>query len=259
MYSFVIFKIKKAGKVMGFFSSHPNNFVLEEFDMMHISAIGFFALAILIMIIFRKKIANWKHEKTFRYVITFLAIAFEITYKIWSAYAEDVTFLKDYLPLDLCAISLYLSWVLMFTKKEWIFKLIYFYSLGAMVSLFVPDLGGYGIDHFRYYDYFYVHGYIVFTSFYFVFVYDYKIKFKDLIKATLLLLVIASFTLLIDFLVNANYMFLMEKPEVSSPLDLFGPWPDFVFGMICVVIGVFILAYLPWVFVNLKHKVANKE
>ncbi|MEX1377770.1 MAG: TIGR02206 family membrane protein [Eubacteriales bacterium] len=237
---------------MNFFSSHPNNFILHEFDIMHLFAIAFFAAAVLFVFWLRKKFASWKHEKSFRYTITILAIALEIAYKIWSALTEDVTFLQDFLPLDLCAISLYLCWVLMFTKKRWIFQLIYFYSLGAMVSLFVPDLGGYGIDHFRYYHYFYVHGYIVFTSFYFVFVHKYKIKLKDLLRATVLLLIIAALVLLVDYLADANYMFLMSKPEVGSPLDLFGPWPKYVFAMIGVVIGVFILAYVPWIFANRK-------
>ena len=239
---------------MGFFSDTPNKLLLTEFDPMHIGAIAFFTICIALIIAFKNIILNAKYEKLLRYSITFLAIAFEMSFHIWTALTQDATFLKDFLPLDLCAISLYLCIALMLTKSKWVFKLVYFYSLGAMVSLLVPDLGGYGVDHFRYYHYFYVHGFIMLTSMYFVFVHNYKIVLKDLIRATVLLIFIAGFVMAVDLVVGANYMFLMHKPHVSSPLDLFGPWPEYVYALVFITIAVFIVAYLPWIFVNLRKK-----
>ena len=242
---------------MAFFSAEPHGLFLTEYDVMHIGAILFFVAAITLAVIFRKQLRNSKHEKAFRYTITIIAIAFELIFKIWYVATHGGSFLQEYLPLDLCAITLYLCWVLSFTESKWIFRLIYFYSLGAMVSLFVPELGGFGINHFRYYHYFYVHGYIVFTAVYFAVVHQYKITFKDLIRATAILVVLAAFVMLVDFLCNANYMYLMHKPHAGSPLDMFGPWPEYLYGLIGISLGVFIIAYIPWIFINRKNNKIN--
>lgn len=239
---------------MSFFSADPHGLFLTEYDAMHLSAIAFFAAAIMLAVIFREHLRRSKHEKAFRYIITFIAIAFEVIFKIWDVSTHGGSFLQEYLPLDLCAITLYLCWALNFTKAKWIFKLIYFYSLGAMVSLFVPELGGYGLNHFRYYHYFYVHGYIVFTAVYFAVVHQYKIVFKDLLRTTGILIALAGFVMLIDFLFDANYMYLMHKPHAGSPLDLFGPWPEYVYGLVGMSLGVFIIVYIPWIFINRKNK-----
>ena len=162
--------------------------------------------------------------------------------------------IDDYLSLDLCAISLYLSWALMLTDSKWIFKLCYFYSIGALFSLMIPELGGYGPDHFRYYHYFYVHGYIVWTSAYGVFVRGYTIKFRDMLIAFVILVPLGLLAMWVDFLVGANYMFLRHKPSSSSPLDMFGPWPQYIFGLIGLVTALFLIWYIPWMTVNLKNR-----
>lgn len=239
---------------MNFFSAEPTGFVLTEFDAMHIAAISFFAVAIILSVIFKKQLREAKFEKHFRYIITFLAIAFETGFKIWHVLTQDGTFLNEYLPLDLCAISLYLGWALSFTKKKWMFKYVYFYGMGALVSLLVPNLGGFGINHFRYYHYFYVHGYIIFIAIYFAAVHQYRITLKDFLKATGVLVILAGFVMLIDYLVGANYMFLMHKPHAGSPLDMFGPWPEYLLPLIGMTLAVFVLAYIPWIFINRKNK-----
>jgi len=239
---------------MSFFSASPHGLILEEYDILHLSAILFFAAAIILSIVFRKRIRNARHENIFRYTITIIAIIFEVVFKIWDVRVHNGTLLSDYLPLDLCAITLYLCWFLNFTKAQWIFKLVYFYSIGALVSLFVPELGGFGPNHFRYYHYFYVHGYIVFTAIYFTVVHGYKITFRDFLRATGILIVLAGFVMLVDYLCDANYMYLMHKPEAGSPLDLFGSWPDYLAGLIGISLGTFVLAYLPWFFINRKAK-----
>lgn len=166
--------------------------------------------------------------------------------------------LEDYLPLDLCAITLYLSWALLFTNNKFIFKLCYFYSIGALFSLFIPNMG-FGPDHFRYYHYFFVHGIIVFAPFYYIAIHGYIIKFKDLLISTVILLPFALLVMGLNFLIEANYMFLHHKPEISTPLDLFGPWPDYIFGLVGMVITLFLIWYLPWFFINREKKIKENS
>lgn len=239
---------------MNFFSEHPNNLTVSDFDMLHISVILFFAIAIILTIIFKNKIRESKHEKVFRYTVTFLAIAFELAYKIWYGVTSQGRLIEDYLGLDLCAISLYLVWVLMFTNKKWVFKLVYFFSIGAIVSLLVPNMHGFGPDHFRFYHYFYVHGFIVWAPIYYIAVHGYTIRFKDYLIAIGVILPLSLIVMGVDFLINANYMFLHHKPDVATPLDLLGPWPIYIYWLVLVVISLFMLWYIPWFFINKKKK-----
>ncbi len=242
---------------MSFFSAQPMNYVLTPRDWMHQAAFLFLVLSIVLVIIFRKKLRTWKYEKHFRYIITIIAIAAETTFRVWKHLTQEGTILTDNLPLHLCSITLALCWVAMLFYKKWAFKLAYFYSIGAMISMFVADCGGFGIDHFRYYQYFYIHGYIVFTPIYFIAVHKYNIVFKDLIKAALVLVAIFCVVMPIDYFLGANYMYLMHKPPVASPLDLLGPWPGYIAAMTVIAICAFIIFYFPWLFVNISKKRGN--
>ena len=57
---------------MNFFSGEVNSLVLHEFDFMHIGAIAFFIIAIILVFVFKDKIAQWKYEKHFLTLLQYL-------------------------------------------------------------------------------------------------------------------------------------------------------------------------------------------
>jgi hypothetical integral membrane protein (TIGR02206 family) len=50
----------------------------------------------------------------------------------------------------------------------------------------------------------------------------------------------------LNYLLDANYLFLRAKPEGASILDFFGPWPYYLIGLIGVAIATCLIAYLPF-------------
>jgi len=240
---------------MNFFSKLPNILIFEAYGKYHVIALIFTLLVFTFTIIFRKKIKNWKYEKTLRMVTVSVAIFFELAYKLWVIYVGE-NVLENVFSLDLCAISLYMAWFLFFTKKKVVFNILYFFSLGALASLLFPDFGTYGPDHMRYYHYFIVHIFIIWSVVYYIAVYDYKIKFKDCIKSFVILMGSGIVVLGVDLLLNVNFMFLKEKPGVGTPLDYFGDWPMYIIGLVILIIVLFLLIYLPWMFVK-KDKISN--
>jgi uncharacterized membrane protein YwaF len=56
------------------------------------------------------------------------------------------------------------------------------------------------------------------------------------------------FVLAVDLLLKSNYMFLLQKPEAASLMNLLGPWPVYYFTCNIIAFIFFILLYLPFLF-----------
>lgn len=244
---------------MGFFSKFENRYVLTQYNSYHIAAILFLVIGLALTIIFRKRIRESKYEKTLRYTLIVLVIVFEVLYKYWFISTKQGRVIDDALSLDLCAITLYLGCFLMGMKKKWMFRICYFYSLGALFALIIPDMGGFGPNHFRYYHFFYIHSFIIYTPIYFIVVHGYRIMFKDLLISLGTIFPIGLFVMGVDFLTKTNYMFLREKPRLASPLDHFGPWPSYVLGLAGMVVVFMAIWYVPWIFVNIRKNKIEKD
>jgi len=54
-------------------------------------------------------------------------------------------------------------------------------------------------------------------------------------------------TMVFNAVAGTNYGYLARKPAVSTPLDLFGPWPVYVVVLLAVVLGGWALITWPWV------------
>jgi uncharacterized membrane protein YwaF len=54
----------------------------------------------------------------------------------------------------------------------------------------------------------------------------------------------------INFLLGANYFYLMAKPINPSVLDYFGPWPIYILVAELLVMGFFAIAMLPVILVK---------
>jgi len=50
----------------------------------------------------------------------------------------------------------------------------------------------------------------------------------------------------LNYLLDANYLFLRAKPEGASIIDLFGPWPYYLVPLSGVAVATCLLAYLPF-------------
>jgi hypothetical integral membrane protein (TIGR02206 family) len=99
---------------------------------------------------------------------------------------------------------------------------------GGLISILTPDLS-YGLSTFTLIDYYFVHGMLIFIPILLIYFLGMRLDKASALKAfiygNLMLLMIYP----IDFLINANYMYLRIKPEVNNPL-LIGNWPWYIIG-----------------------------
>lgn len=235
---------------MTFFKNVPGVLNLEPYNIYHVLALSVTLLLALLVFIFRNKLKNNKTDFRVRLIASIIAFSLEAGFHI-SNLVYHTGFIIGLIPLDLCAISLWLSLILTIWKSEFVFKILYFWGIGGLISLLYPDINGIGPDKMRYYHFFAVHSYIVLCVLYFMIVYKYKINLRSLANA---ILVLFPITLLVHFIdlhfygvYKTNWMFLASPPDISSILDYLpkGGWL-YYFSFVLLGIFVFVLFYLPW-------------
>ena len=241
---------------MDFFSYQPADpaspFYLEPFGLYHWLAMGFFICLAVAIVVIRKAIRASDKENIILTTSTLIAIFFEISLHVAEYFSKPFhEFVRGAIPIELCAITLWLAVILCATKWRFVFELLYFWGLGAVASLLFADNHGAGPDRFRYYQYFTTHGYTVLVIVYFAAVRGYRIGFRSLVKAVGILFPITLAVRFLDLAFSGkpwefNYMFLLYPPDVSTPIENFGSGWSYYFAFIGLCTALMVLAWLPW-------------
>ena len=155
------------------------------------------------------------------------------------------------LPLALCRINEFLCIYMLLKRSYRVFEIAYFLAIGSVAALLTPDLPV-GFPDTRFLLFFLSHGLTVLAVLYTIFAYGFRPTLRS-VGAVFVFL--ALYTVLIaglNLLLEANYLFLMEKPEGATILDYLGPWPVYVFVMVGMAIALCLLCYLPFAFAATK-------
>ena len=96
------------------------------------------------------------------------------------------------------------------------------------MSILTPDLS-YGISSYAIFDYYFVHGMLICIPILLVYILDIRLDKKSAIWAFIYGNIMLILVFPLDFLINANYMYLRIKPEVKNIL-LIGNWPWYIIG-----------------------------
>lgn len=235
---------------MSFFQNTPGRLDLQPYNIYHFFALSVTLVLALLIFVFRNKLKNEKIDFRVRVTATVISFSLEAGFHI-SNLVYHTNFLVRLIPLDLCAMSLWLAFALTLWKSESVLKILYFWGIGGLISLLYPDITGIGPDRMRYYHFFGVHSYIVLSIIYFIVVYGYKVDLKSLIKSIGFLFPITFVVHFIDVhfynTYKTNWMFLAAPPDISSVLDRLpkSGWL-YYFSVVLLAIFVFIAFYLPW-------------
>jgi hypothetical integral membrane protein (TIGR02206 family) len=244
--------------IPGFFSYAPvpetSPWYLEQFSLPHVAAIAVLLALVGLTIAGRKRLAAWTGEARLRLVATLVALVFEISLHviIWIERGW-VQFVANTIPLDLCAISLWLSVALNASGRRWIFDLLYFWGWGAVASFIFANTEGASWNTWHYYQYFAVHGYILLTMTWFAAVKGWRPDLLSLGRAVGVLLPLSVGIRFFDLAFKDppwkfNFSYLLSPPDVGTPLDAFGSGWGYYLAFAGLVAAVFVVVALPWAF-----------
>ena len=225
-----------------FFENNNNfsNYGLEHFIIF---------LAITLFGIYLIYIAKTKwNEKQQKLVITLLCAfaAFTQLAKIpIKIYLGDLDAAAD-LPFHLCNIMPFAMIYAMWTKNRKFFGIFFFWIMtGTFQSLITTTLSE-SLPNYEAIRYWAVHGFISIAALYGVVVYGFRLTYKDAINSIIGIHFLAGVIFLVNMALNANYMFLNAKPEVTTMFDLLGPYPWYLLGLEGLAFILFGLILLPF-------------
>ena len=154
-------------------------------------------------------------------------------------------FVQSYLPLHICGVALFVVVFALLRRNQILYEIGYFWGIvGTLNAVITPQLG-IGFPHYRFFQYFIVHGGIVVS----VLFATWGLRMRPTLKGLLRSFLLANFYMVViagvNLLLKSNYMFICEPPYTKSPF-FFAPWPWYIPILDGVAFILFFLVYSPF-------------
>ena len=177
-------------------------------------------------------------------IIPFVAVVMHSIIKIGTG-TFDV---KTDLPVHLCRLLALVSPIVYWKENKFWLGIFYFWIIvGTLNAVLTPDVY-YDFPHWEHPIYFIKHVGLVILPLYYILVLGHRIRKVDLWNAYWMSNLFLFLSLIINFMLESNYMFTRHKPLVPTLLDPLGPWPWYLVFVQFLALGLFVLVYVPfWV------------
>ena len=154
-------------------------------------------------------------------------------------------FVQNHLPLHICGVALFVVVFMLLRRNQILYEIGYFWGIvGTLNAVITPQLAV-DFPHYRFFQYFIVHGGIVASALFATWGLRMRPTFKGLLRSFLLanlyMVVIAG----VNLLLKSNYMFICDPPHTKSPF-FFAPWPWYIPILDAVAFVLFFLVYSPF-------------
>jgi hypothetical integral membrane protein (TIGR02206 family) len=150
------------------------------------------------------------------------------------------------LPLELCDLALWIAIVALLTQRQRLGELAYYWGIpGAGMALLTPYLGV-PFRSFFTVIFFAGHGFIVVAALYLVGTRQLRPGPRSWLFAWLAINALAAVDYWVDVRLGVDYMYLRERPPVTSLLSFMGGWPWYILGADAVAALLFLVLQWPF-------------
>ncbi|WP_299102601.1 TIGR02206 family membrane protein [uncultured Winogradskyella sp.] len=221
----------------------PSKVTIGSFQ--HITPILFGVIFTMFLINYsRKRLTKTEQGKTIHYLGWFISITV-IGFHLYRIASGNYNFKTD-LPLYLCSLMGLLIPVFTKYRKFWMFEILVFWVIGGTLQgIITPDITT-GFPSFDYFRYWVVHLGLFSVIFYFISVFNMRPNLRSVFKSFSALQIYVVIMVGVNYILDANYFYLNEKPKSASILDYFGEWPYYILVVQLIVIPLFLIIYLPF-------------
>ena len=228
-----------------FFSSGDpvNPFVI--FDGAHLLALG--VLAVLGFVTIRLgRAGNEETRRRIKRGMTALLLITFVEGHFWYAFHGEWA-VAERLPLHMCGAMVWVSIYGLWTDRRWTRPLMYYLGIaGAIQGVLQPD-SPYGFPHVRFLATMLSHTTLVVAGLWVILVEKYTPSLRSTWRTFALVHIYAAVIFIFNLLAGTNYLYIVEKPESASLMDIFPAWPWYLLileGLLLVIVAGM---YLPFV------------
>ena len=162
-------------------------------------------------------------------------------------------------PLHLCSLAEFCTAYALITKNQRAFELSFYWGFAASTqALLTPHLDGYKLFDIQFIIFFISHGLIILNVIWLIIVDKMKIRSSSLFETFLISNLILMPIGFINWIGNANYMYLRSKPPVENPL-LMGDWPFYILGFEVIAITFFSILFIIMKLLNKVIIISEKK
>lgn len=192
-------------------------------------------------------------------VLAVLLVANQLS---WYVVERNALSVQWSLPLGLCEVGTFVAGAALWWQTPLLVEITYFWGLGGTIqALLTPELARPDLfPTYFYFQYYINHGGIVLAALFLVVGLNLVPRPGAVLRVAAItfgyLVVVAG----INRLTGGDYLYLREPPPTVSVLNLLGPWPWYVLGMIglgLVVLGVLNSPF--WAMRRLARRTAHPE
>lgn len=164
------------------------------------------------------------------------------SYRVFSGYWS----VQFDLPLELCNWAIFFTAIALWTKKQQVAELAYFWVMsGSIHGVITPDIHE-PFPHFTYITFMIGHTGLVWSVLYLVGGLKIQPRKGAVLRAFGYSQIYFAVAITANYFLNSNYGYLREKPVGGSFLDLLHPWPYYLLELEFIGILSYTLVYLPF-------------
>ncbi len=185
-------------------------------------------------------------KRATRWVLCALILLCEGSWQFWM-WAIGSWTIQGMLPLWLCSMTSWSMPLLLIFRNRQYFEWVYFMGIiGAVMALLTPDLMEYGFPHFRYIEFFVLHGTIIISVVFMTVVEKFRPVWSSLPKAVMITNLLWVLSAWVNNQIGSNYLYTRGKLPTPSLLDYLGPHPVYLVWMELIGIALCFFLYLPF-------------
>lgn len=218
------------------------------FSFWHFLPIILLGAAIWLTWKYREKLALWKGEEHFRFILGAILILNEGFYYwrllyVGNGGSNEQDPLLTYLPLQVCEWMAYISAFMLMKKSRSMFDICYYVCLTlGIIPFFTPAvIMQTGPTYARYYQFWLEHLLPVYAVFYMIFVHGFRASWRRVYKPFALLALLATLAIIANMRIEgANFMYLASGTAGDSIANIL---PESIPVRLVLYLGILIVLF----------------
>lgn len=211
----------------------------------HWSALAAIAVLAVLAVGWGRRIRSSPAAPSWSRLFAVALLLVDVPFQIYSMIPPHWSLAKS-LPFELCDLAWMAAAYALWARKIWAFGLLYYWGLTLTPQALVTPQLDFDFPHLQYLMFWSSHGLTVLAALFLTWGLGYYPTWRLYRQTVLVTLAWGAAMLVFNGLTGTNYLFASHKPEVRSLLDLFGPWPVYLFVEAAAGATVWALLTAPW-------------